>query len=64
MAFVNLLFNLLAIPIIWGVPSLRPVPLRAAEWVTRQCLRSRFLPPALLIIMYFLIPLVFVILLL
>jgi len=63
-AFANLLFNLLAIPIIWGVPFLRLVPLRAAEWVARQCLRSRFLPPALILILYFLIPLVFVILLL
>jgi solute carrier family 34 (sodium-dependent phosphate cotransporter) len=63
-AFSHLLFNLLAIPIIWGIPFLRVLPLRAAEWLARRSLRNRFLAPALLVSVYFLIPLVFVILLL
>jgi solute carrier family 34 (sodium-dependent phosphate cotransporter) len=62
-AFAHLLFNLLAIPLIWGVPFLRLLPLRTAEWVARQSLRSRSLPPAMLLGVYFLIPLVVVLLL-
>jgi solute carrier family 34 (sodium-dependent phosphate cotransporter) len=63
-AFSHLLFNLLAIPIIWGIPFLRVLPLRAAERLARCSLHNRLLAPALLVSVYFLIPLVFVILLL
>ncbi len=61
-AFAHLLFNVLGIAIIWGVPPLRRVPLLIAERVARQSMRHRFLPPAVLIAVYFLIPLIMVLL--
>ena len=63
-AFAHLLVNLLAIPIIWGgMPFLRLLPLRTAEWVAWKVLRSWSLPPAMLLGVYFLIPPVVVLLL-
>jgi sodium-dependent phosphate cotransporter len=61
-AFAHLFFNLLGIVIIWGVPFLRRVPLQIAEWLARQSLGRRFLPVALFVAIYFLIPLIFVLL--
>jgi len=61
-AFAHLFFNLLGIVIIWGVPFLRSVPLQIAEWLARRSLRCRVLPVALFVAVYFLIPLIFIIL--
>jgi len=63
-AFAHLLFNLLGILIVWGVPPLRRLPLLAAEWMARRSQGNRFLPLALFIAVYFLIPLVMVMMLL
>jgi solute carrier family 34 (sodium-dependent phosphate cotransporter) len=59
-AFSHLFFNLLGILVIWGIPLIRRIPLRLAEHFARQGLRSRFVPLAVVIGVYFLVPLIFV----
>lgn len=61
-AFVHLIFNLLGIVFIWGIPPVRRLPLRLAEFLARQCRRSRFVPLAVIVAVYFLVPPIFVIL--
>jgi solute carrier family 34 (sodium-dependent phosphate cotransporter) len=56
-AFAHLLFNLLAIPLIWGLPFLRMIPLRMATWLAKRSTSSHWLPLALLLGIYFLVPL-------
>jgi solute carrier family 34 (sodium-dependent phosphate cotransporter) len=60
-AFSHLIFNLLGILLIWSVPLIRHVPLQLAERLARQSMRNRFIAPTLVIVVYFVIPLLLVI---
>jgi hypothetical protein len=43
------------------LPPIRRIPLRLAESLARQGVRSRLIPPIVVLVVYFLIPLFFVI---
>jgi len=62
-AFAHVIFNILGILLIWSIPPVRALPLRAAEYFARNGSHKRFLPVGVIAGVYFVIPLVFIILL-
>jgi solute carrier family 34 (sodium-dependent phosphate cotransporter) len=61
-AFAHLFFNLLGILLIWSVPAIRRIPLRIAESAARRGAQTRWQPLVIFLGVYFLIPLIFVLL--
>jgi len=59
-AIVHLLFNLLAILVIYGFPPLRNVPVTMAEWLTSLASRSVWYVLAYIIGLFFLLPLLLI----
>ncbi|MCZ6641942.1 MAG: Na/Pi symporter [Gammaproteobacteria bacterium] len=56
-ALVHLFFNVFATALIYGVPPLRAIPLKAAEWLASIAIRKRALAIAYVVVLYFLLPL-------
>ncbi len=59
-AFAHLLFNILGILLIWPIPAIRRIPMKVAEFMGRRARDNRYLPPAVIALLYFLVPAVFV----
>lgn len=59
-AFVHMLFNLLGILIIWTIPAIRQLPVKVAEWLGRLAYRNRLVPAIVIVVVFFLIPTLFV----
>jgi sodium-dependent phosphate cotransporter len=62
-AFAHLLFNLVAIGLLWPVPRVRGLPVQAAEWLAALSMRSRLIPVLLIILVFFCLPFVLILLL-
>ena len=62
-AFAHLLFNLSGIAIIWPIPRVRALPVKAAEWLADLSLRNRLIPFAFILVVFFVIPFVLIFLL-
>jgi len=61
-AFAHILFNVLAILLIWGIPPLRRLPLAGAVWLGKIGIRKRAVPILTVVGVYFLIPLLIILL--
>lgn len=61
-AFAHVLFNVLGILLIWSIPPVRRIPLVIAEYVASKGARRRIIPFIIIGGVYFLIPLLVVIL--
>jgi len=61
-SFAHLIFNLLAGLIIWPLPAIRRIPIRMAESMARLAVRSRFIPLIYILIMFYLIPILVIVL--
>lgn len=61
-SFAHLIFNLLAGLIIWPLPAIRRLPIRMAEYMARLATRSRFIPLIYILIMFYLIPILVIVL--
>jgi sodium-dependent phosphate cotransporter len=61
-AFAHLLFNLLGIVLIWSIPPIRKIPLLIAENVAARSTQRRIVPLGIIAGVFFLIPLVVVLL--
>ena len=55
-AFVHLLFNLGAMLIIFGWPTLRKIPLRGSAWLSHVASRRRSLAFLWIFVVFFLLP--------
>jgi solute carrier family 34 (sodium-dependent phosphate cotransporter) len=55
-AFAHLLFNVIGILIIWPIPFIRALPLRAAVRMGDWAFKARWLPPVFVLLLYFVIP--------
>jgi solute carrier family 34 (sodium-dependent phosphate cotransporter) len=55
-AFAHLLFNIIGILIIWPIPFVRAIPLKAAVGMGEWAYNARWLPPVFVLLLYFLIP--------
>ncbi len=55
-AFAHLLFNVFGIALIWSFPPVRRIPLRIAELMGRIAYRNRSFPVVILLLIFFLIP--------
>ncbi len=62
-AFAHLLFNVVGIGLIWPVPKIRALPVRAAEALADLSMRSRWIPFLFIIIVFFIVPFVLIVLL-
>ncbi|MCC5808462.1 MAG: Na/Pi symporter [Opitutales bacterium] len=59
-AFAHLLFNILGILLIWPIPAVRRIPMKVAEFMGKRAHDNRYVPPAVILLLYFLVPAVFV----
>jgi len=62
-AFTHLLFNLIGILIIWPVHMIREIPIRLAEFMARLAIRSKLIPIAYVLVVFYLVPLVVILIL-
>ena len=56
-AISHLLFNIIGISIIYGIPFLREIPLKCAEFMADKAVQSKFIPILYLAIVFIAIPL-------
>ncbi|MCZ6619081.1 MAG: Na/Pi symporter [Gammaproteobacteria bacterium] len=56
-ALVHLFFNVFATVLIYGIPPLRAIPLKGAEWLADIAVRKRTLAIVYVVVLYFLLPL-------
>lgn len=56
-ALVHVVYNVFAIALIWGVPFLRPLPLKAATWLAGRAAENKRFLAAYLIGVFILLPL-------
>jgi solute carrier family 34 (sodium-dependent phosphate cotransporter) len=61
-AFAHIIFNLLGIVFIWSIPPIRKLPLLAAEAIARRSTRGKLIPLAIFGGVYFVTPLILVLL--
>lgn len=59
-SFAHLLFNVFGILIIWPIPVVRAVPIRIAEWIADVSVRNRAIPLVLIPMIFFVIPLMLI----
>ncbi len=59
-AFSHLIFNVMGIAIIWPVKIIRTIPLRMAEWFATISLQNRIIPIVYIMIVFYLIPLILI----
>jgi len=62
-AFAHLLFNVVGIGLIWPIPAVRALPIRAAEALAELSLRSRWIPFLFILILFFGLPLALILML-
>ena len=62
-AFAHLLFNLAGIGLLWPVPQIRALPVRAAEALADLSMRSRWIPFLFILAIFFVLPFVLIYLL-
>jgi sodium-dependent phosphate cotransporter len=62
-AFAHLLFNLSGIAVIYGIPTLRRLPVEAAERMARLSQQSRWLPVVYIATVFYLVPLIAIVVL-
>jgi len=62
-AFAHLLFNLTGIALIWPIPRIRAIPVRAAEALADLSMRSRWIPFLFILVIFFVVPFVLILLL-
>lgn len=62
-AFAHLLFNLVAIGLLWPVPQIRRIPIQVAEWLAALSMRNRLIPVVFILLIFFALPFVLIILL-
>jgi sodium-dependent phosphate cotransporter len=62
-AIAHLLFNLIGIGLIWPIPKIRQLPVRAAEMLADLSLRSRWIPILFILAIFFILPLLLILLL-
>ncbi|MFQ6605683.1 MAG: Na/Pi symporter [Fidelibacterota bacterium] len=55
-AFSHLLFNVMGIIIITGIPFLRLIPVRLARWMAAKAAKNRLTPFLYILVVFFLIP--------
>ena len=56
-AFVHLSYNVLGVVLIYGLPFLRNIPVRAAEWLAGLAMRSKIYVAAYIGLVFFVLPL-------
>jgi len=56
-AFSHLLFNIFGILIVYGIPALREIPLKCAEFISDKAVQNKFVPLVYLLIVFVAIPL-------
>src|SRR5690625_2364280 len=61
-AFAHVLFNVLGILFIWCIPPIRKIPLAGAIWLGRTGSRKKMTPVLIFVGIYFLIPLIMILL--
>lgn len=61
-AFSHVLFNLFGILLIWSIPPIRKLPLLAAEKFSKTSSQKRMVPVATFVGVYFLVPLIMILL--
>lgn len=61
-AFSHIAFNILGIIVIWPIPAVRRLPVRMTQYVAHKCMYARFIPLAMIVAVYFAIPLLGIIL--
>jgi len=61
-AFAHLFFNLYGILIIYGIPLLREIPLKLANWISEVAIKNKFIPLIYLVCFFFLLPFIIIIL--
>ncbi|NOZ03143.1 MAG: hypothetical protein GXO92_00845 [FCB group bacterium] len=59
-AFSHLIFNVMGIVIIWPVKRIRDIPLRLADWFANISLKNRIIPIVYILVVFYLIPLILV----
>lgn len=57
-ALVHTIFNVVGIAILYGLPFLRPIPIRAAEGLARVAVRQRSLALGYVVVVFIVVPLV------
>jgi sodium-dependent phosphate cotransporter len=62
-AFAHLMFNLVGIGLIWPVPAVRMLPVRAAEALAALSMKSRWIPILFILLIFFGIPFLLILLL-
>ena len=55
-ALVHLCYNLLGVLVIYGIPMLRDVPIKLAEWLSELAVQKKIYVAAYVIIVFFLVP--------
>ncbi|NLS12241.1 Na/Pi cotransporter family protein [Vibrio sp. SM6] len=55
-ALVHLVFNILATVFIFGIPVLREIPVKAAEWISEMAIKNRAIVAAYLLSVFIVIP--------
>lgn len=60
-AFTHIAFNILGILLLWPIPAVRRIPLVAAQKLAHRCAQNRYLPFALIISVYFVIPIILIV---
>jgi len=59
-AFAHLLFNLSGILLIWPMPKIREIPVKIAEWLAEISLKNRAIPIAVILLVFFGLPFLFI----
>lgn len=62
-AFAHLLFNVVGIGLLWPIPKVRALPVRAAEALADLSVRSRWIPFLFILLIFFALPFVLILLL-
>jgi len=55
-AFAHLLFNVFGIGIIWPIPAVRRIPIKAAKWFAAITVKNRIFPFIYIVVAFFIIP--------
>jgi sodium-dependent phosphate cotransporter len=55
-AFVHLFFNLAAVLVIFGIPFLREIPVKAADWLSDKAVESKLIAATYVLATFFLLP--------
>ena len=61
-AISHLLFNIVGILVVYGLPFLRVIPLNCAEWIADVAVKNKLIPIIYLLVIFFGIPLAIILL--